>query len=307
MTSSICSSAQNTSGFHKIPKQNSSRLSLRMSIRLKTPASCAKYHSMMPTAAYRTFLVALFEPVLVLLAWAGEPPKIVFQTTSRPVALLELYTSEGCSSCPPAESWLSRLKSSPRLWTDFVPLAFHVDYWDNEAWRDPWSSKEFTGRQRIYAGIWRSPTIYTPEFVLHGKEWRDWRKAKDGPKSWGLGAGTVSVSSGDGKRWRARFVPSLVVQSEYRIEAALLAFDAVSEVKGGENRGRTLHHDFVVTAMTSATLMKEGAQWIGAFTLEETGAVQTGRRALAAWITRQGTLEPLQAVGGWLPRMAVQP
>ncbi len=71
---------------------------------------------------------------------------IVFQSSTRQTALLELYTSEGCSSCPPAEAWLSKLKTEPGLWSEFVPVAFHVDYWNNLGWRDKLSSEQFSRR-----------------------------------------------------------------------------------------------------------------------------------------------------------------
>ena len=66
-----------------------------------------------------------------------------FQSPVEQTTLVELYTSEGCSSCPPAESWLNGLKESPGLWKDFVPLAFHVDYWDDLGWRDPLAAPGF--------------------------------------------------------------------------------------------------------------------------------------------------------------------
>ncbi|MDQ3115241.1 MAG: DUF1223 domain-containing protein [Verrucomicrobiota bacterium] len=73
--------------------------------------------------------------------------------------LLELFTSEGCSSCPPAEAWLSKLKDDPGLWRDFVPLAFHVDYWDRLGWRDPFASKVWTSRQYEYSARWKSSNV----------------------------------------------------------------------------------------------------------------------------------------------------
>ena len=73
---------------------------------------------------------------------------VIFKSSERRTALLELYTSEGCSSCPPAETWLSRLTDSPGLWKDFVPIGFHVDYWDHLGWRDKWGSKAFSERQQ---------------------------------------------------------------------------------------------------------------------------------------------------------------
>ncbi len=70
-----------------------------------------------------------------------------FESGPEQTALIELYTSEGCSSCPPAEAWMSHLKDDPGLWKQFVPIAFHVDYWDRLGWRDRFSSKRWTERQ----------------------------------------------------------------------------------------------------------------------------------------------------------------
>src|SRR5207302_3340332 len=94
----------------------------------------------------------------------------VFESSPQKVHLLELFTSEGCSSCPAAEAWLSKLKSEPRLWKDFVPLVFHVDYWDHLGWRDPFASKEWTARQFQYSASWKNDGVYTPGFVLDGRE-----------------------------------------------------------------------------------------------------------------------------------------
>ena len=94
-----------------------------------------------------------------------------FQSGPAATALIELYTSEGCSSCPPAERWLSELKTDKALWTAFVPVAFHITYWDDLGWPDAYAKPAFTQRQRDYASAWNSPSIYTPEFVYQGREW----------------------------------------------------------------------------------------------------------------------------------------
>ena len=78
---------------------------------------------------------------------------VEFQSSQRQVSLLELYTSEGCSSCPPAEAWLSKLKNSQGLWDEFVPVAFHVDYWNNPGWKDRFSDEQYTERQKSYAKL----------------------------------------------------------------------------------------------------------------------------------------------------------
>lgn len=84
--------------------------------------------------------------------------------------LVELYTSEGCSSCPPADRWLRNLPARD----DVVALAFHVDYWDYLGWRDRFADSRFTDRQRAMAARAGSGTVYTPEVALDGREWRRW-------------------------------------------------------------------------------------------------------------------------------------
>ncbi len=244
-------------------------------------------------------------PAMFVASVNAQNTSLTFQSSGKQPALIELYTSEGCSSCPPAETWLSRLKESPGLWKDFVPLAFHVDYWDYLGWRDPWASKSFSDRQRAYAKQWRSNSIYTPGFVLNGKEWRDWSGRKDGPKSAGVKAGVLTVSASDTNRWQVSFAPANTDGADYEVHAALLAGGLSSDVKAGENRGRRLNHDFVVTAFVTNSLTTERENLSGHFVLDfkhpKSNIQHPTRLALAVWVTRVGSLEPLQAVGGWLP------
>src|SRR5437763_12029180 len=104
----------------------------------------------------------------------STPPATTFESSETQTSLIELFTSEGCSSCPPAEKWLSAFKSNPDLWKKTVPVAFHVDYWNHLGWRDRFSKPEFTSRQRRYAAAWGGDSVYTPGFVVNGKEWRGW-------------------------------------------------------------------------------------------------------------------------------------
>src|SRR5215470_17138375 len=114
--------------------------------------------------------------IMVAVNSGARGDTLVFQSSENQVSLLELFTSEGCSSCPPAEKWVSGLKAAPGLWKQFVPVAFHVDYWDYLGWRDPWASKAFSDRQRAYAQVWGGDSIYAPGFVLNGQEWRAWSR-----------------------------------------------------------------------------------------------------------------------------------
>jgi hypothetical protein len=225
----------------------------------------------------------------------------MFQSADRRTSLLELFTSEGCSSCPPAEAWLSRLKDSPALWKEFVPVAFHVDYWDYLGWRDKWGSKAFSERQQTYAQSWHSDSVYTPGFVLNGKEWRSWSSLKNGPDPSSLQAGVLEVTSTDLNHWHVEFSALHANPSNLEIHAALLLSGLSSEVKAGENRGRRLVHDFVALELTKGPLPMDGKMARGDFTLHRISKVGEGRFALAVWVTSLGSLEPLQVVGGWLP------
>ncbi len=232
---------------------------------------------------------------------AAQAAPVVFQSSERQTALVELYTSEGCSSCPPAEAWLSGLKSAPGLWSDFLPVAFHVEYWDSLGWRDPWASRQFSDRQRAYAGVWGSDNIYTPEFVLDGKEWRNWFGRKGAPGSSGAKAGILKVTLEGTNHWQVSFVPAAGGAAGYEVNAALLDSELSSDVKAGENKGRHLNHDFAALALVKQPLAGKGGGFEGGFTLDTTPKTTSGRLALAVWVTRAGELESLQATGGWLP------
>jgi len=98
---------------------------------------------------------------LTSLSWAED---IEFNSGNKKVALVELYTSQGCSSCPPADEWLNTLKDKPGLWSKFVPVAFHVDYWDYLGWKDSFSKKEYSSRQRLHRKQGNVKVVYTPGF-----------------------------------------------------------------------------------------------------------------------------------------------
>lgn len=239
--------------------------------------------------------------ILMVSTLAAGAAPVTFESASRQTALLELYTSEGCSSCPPAERWLSGLKGDPGLWRDFVPVAFHVDYWNSPRWRDRFSSGEYSERQQDYARDWSADEVYTPEFVVNGKEWRNWFGFRTAPGTSMTVAGTLRVSSSDGTHWTADFHPTATGPANYEVTAALLANDLASNVTGGENEGRRLEHDFVALSLITRSLRVQTNGYQGKFIIDADPQGVTGRLALAVWVTRSGELEPLQATGGWLP------
>src|SRR5262249_2458641 len=143
----------------------------------------------------------------------------------------------------------------------------------------------------------RGDSIYTPGFVLNGQEWRAWSRQKGGPPSSNAKAGFLKVSSGDREHWQVSFSPAGKRAGDYQVHAALLANDLTSDVKAGENRGRRLNHDFVVIEQTTSPVKPEGDKFVAELELP----FKKKSAALAVWVSRLGSLEPLQATGGWVP------
>lgn len=225
-------------------------------------------------------------------AIGAQGGEVVFE--SKPVRshLIELYTSEGCSSCLPAEEWMSGLKNQPRLWQDIVPVAFHVDYWDHLGWKDPFASKIWTERQADYSVRWKSESVYTPAFALDGKEWHYGPLPAAATETPGVLKITVN-----GDRVIAAFKPANPDGHRYDVHVARLGFSLMTDVKAGENNGRKLTHDFVVLGLTNET-MKSGAKELR-LPAPITSSAEP-RIAIAAWVTQGGQPDPIQAVGGWL-------
>lgn len=234
----------------------------------------------------RPILAVLFSLTLAIPAIAGAD--LLFDSTTHRVSLLELYTSEGCSSCPPAEAWFSTLKNHPALWKNFVPVSFHVDYWDSLGWPDRFASKEFTTRQRLYAASWNSDTVYTPAFVLNGAEW----KIDDIPAP-AATSGRLTATLSPTRQLTIRYTPTDIPN---RLEAhiALLGFNLLSNVRAGENRNRTLTHDFITLTLLTRPLRPS------ADTTLQLPTPAPGEKAVAIWITDGDAPTPLQATGGWL-------
>ncbi len=231
--------------------------------------------------------------LLALLAAAPLPAApLLLDSGARQVTLLELYTSQGCSSCPPAERWLNRLVADDGLWTEVVPLAFHVDYWDDIGWPDAYAAAAHGERQRDYARAGRASSVYTPGFFANGREWRGWTFGL-GPRRSDRQPGSL-VAAIDAGHLKAGFPAA---GEPLQLHVALLGFGIETAVARGENRGRTLPQEFVVLAHTVHT--SETGQWQAE--LPQVDARQASRHAVALWVSTPGNPAPLQAAGGWLP------
>ena len=135
---------------------------------------------------------------------------------TQQTTLLELYTSEGCSSCPPADRWLSRFKNDAGLWQQIVPVAFHVDYWNQLGWPDRFSNAAYTARQHNYKRHNYLNVVYTPGFVRNGREWRGWFEQQPLPRNNTNEVGILKASINHNSAY-AEFFPSQAAANETSI------------------------------------------------------------------------------------------
>ncbi|HCP53156.1 MULTISPECIES: DUF1223 domain-containing protein [Pseudomonas] len=234
--------------------------------------------------------------VLAMGSAAYSAAAVHYSSGETSTALLEVYTSEGCSSCPPAEAWLSQLVDEPGLWRDFIPLAFHVDYWDQLGWADRFANPAYSARQRGYAQIGSARAVYTPGFMLAGQEWRGWFENKTLPVAKGQAVGVLDLKL-DKDNVELSFKPQTTAPTDMIAYVARLGFDLDSKVVRGENAGKLLHHDFVVLSLQQVAA-KQPLNWSTRLYPNEQGK----RQAIVAWINQPGQLQPYQAVAGWIER-----
>lgn len=220
--------------------------------------------------------------------------------------LIELYTSEGCSSCPPADKWLRELVPNVLAAGEVVALAFHVDYWDRLGWRDRFASPVYTGRQSAYSRVSGSSFMFTPQVIIAGRNYPAWSSNSrvkndmhDALKRMPDADITLrqqSVSSGKiAYEVRAQLHQG-VNPGDVRIYAALFQNGLVSNVGRGENSGSRLQHDYVVRGFAVSNPVEQSGKIIfqNDFTLPED--VQAAAMGIAVFAQDTKTGVVLQAM-----------
>ncbi len=235
--------------------------------------------------------VFLFETNLFAKSWEVK-------SEVKQVALIELYSSEGCSSCPPADRWVAGLKGHEKLFKEFIPLNFHVDYWNYLGWTDRFSNESFSRRQRHYASEWKKGKVYTPGFVLNGKEWR----TRQLQNLLGSPVGVLKAKKGSQNQYEISFHPVNKKIKIDQVHVALLGNDITTQVKAGENRGATLRHEYVVLKTNVADMKKMGDDYLGTISLPTSQNREIKKHSIVFWVTRSGSQKPIQAVGGYLAK-----
>lgn len=223
---------------------------------------------------------------------------ITFTSKTSKTNIIELYTSQGCHSCPPADKWLTKLKNHPKLFDDFIPMAFHITYWDFIGWKDIFGTKSNDNRQRYYATkVWKNKSVYTPQFVIDAKEYRKWFHDQSFPKFKKEYGGNLEVKVNKNHIEISYFNKKIKNKKLY-LNVALLGFDYKIDIKAGENKYKTLHHDFVVLEHNiQFANIKNNSLKMSAKIQKE---IQDNKKyAIAIWLSDYNT-NILQATGGYI-------
>lgn len=246
-------------------------------------------------------------PYVVILAMAlgtthaAAAPACRAASGARVQPLIELYTSEGCDSCPPAERWLSSRFADAGARPSAIALAFHVDYWDRLGWVDRFANAQYTARQYDAMRADGASFVYTPQVLLQGHDYAGWRgsdaKAIDEAAK-AAAAAAIAVDATPGERdvtVRANAQVSAGRRSDAELFIAYADSGLVSEIKAGENRGLRLLHDHVVRALLTAG--RAGGDGRIEATLTLPRPVERGTHpTLVAFVERPSNGDVLQAL-----------
>ena len=217
---------------------------------------------MIDKAAFGSLLVVLSVTVR-MLGWGPD------SVSPRTPVLVELFTSEGCSSCPPADRFLETLDHQPVPGAEMIVVSEHVDYWNHIGWKDPYSAHFYSERQSIYGRRFGLDSVYTPQMVVDGSSQfvgsepaladKVFAKALRVPKiSVHLSLISASPSSGVDVHLDTGALEPSFSAPEAEVQIALALSRAESQVSAGENAGHNLTHVAVVKSLTRVGVLKRG-------------------------------------------------
>ncbi len=208
---------------------------------------------LIPVAALLVFVTSAF----TFIYSSNKKNNIDNQNAGNGFAVVELFTSEGCSSCPPADAAVAKVLKEYN--NNVYVLGYHVDYWDNLGWKDAFSSAAFTQRQKRYAQVLNLSSIYTPQVVVNGEEefvGSDENKLhssiNNDLKQTETNDLSISVKAND----KNQVDVSYQTNATNNLNIALVQLMAVSKIQRGENSGATLHHVNIVRSLQTISLKK---------------------------------------------------
>ncbi len=242
--------------------------------------------------------------LIIPLSTSLSAQQFSFQSNESKTQLIELYTSQGCSSCPPADKKLSKLLASDELWNSIIPIAFHVDYWNYLGWKDIYSNSQSTNRQRQHFAKGNVNSLYTPQFIIDGSEWRGFFRGS---------ALTAPVKQRAGKLNLNWDLETSALSMKYdnqtkqypdRCYFSLLSFEDAVKIHSGENENLVLKQSFSSLAIIEAALEINNDHYFckadsKAFQAYLQAPSKDQKFALVGWVSNANETH-LQATGGWL-------
>ncbi len=247
-----------------------------------------------------SILIGAFSIVAASEGSEGDAPRIRISSAEHITPVVELYTSEGCSSCPRADNFLTLLGENINQDFHAVPLAFHVDYWNRLGWEDPFSQAKFTDRQRWIAQLNRQRSIYTPEIVVSGLEARGGGMVFDQINQHNRKPAAVRITMDVSAPGKGEVVADLAIRNETdtRLPEMFIAVyenNIVREIKGGENRGKTITYNFVVHHLSEPVPVARGdSARMVSMNIDETW--NTDNLGLAVFVVDADNGQTLQAL-----------
>lgn len=244
---------------------------------------------------YGTLLTITLTSVL-----SGATGQIATAGNVERVALLELYTSEGCNSCPPTDNWISSLPQPQFVPQKLVVLAFHVDYWNYLGWKDRFSQQRFTERQQELVRANGLRTAYTPQLVLNGRDFRDTagiQKQVSQINDQGTGVTLMlHVERKDRMLSTGVTVDQAASSTPEPMELYLALYEnnLESQVKSGENSGKRLRHDYVVRSLLGPVAVAPNRKTSEAWQIPLAADWKIADMGVAAFVQSTKTGEVLQ-------------
>lgn len=237
--------------------------------------------------------------VITFVAKSPASIEVQYSSNAKQTVMIELFTSQGCSSCPPAEAWLNTFTDDQRLWKEVVPIALHVDYWDKLGWPDPYANHAYSMRQYRYQQQGHINSVYTPGVVVNGQEWRGWIYGQDFLQV-NNDAGVLSFKANKNEIE----VNYTKLGKDHVLNITILGNGINTQVERGENSGKSLEQEFVVLThkMYSYAKLDESMKWVVPMPMLTETLRSAEKYAIAVWVSDMDNIAPIQSTGYWLPK-----
>ena len=254
--------------------------------------------------------IVLIFVLLVLFAWKTMPGAAAAQAPNGAPVLVELFTSEGCSSCPPADRLLQELdRNQPVSGAQIIVLSEHVDYWNHIGWKDPWSSSFYSDRQSAYSGHFGLNSVYTPQMVVDGNtefvgnDSQQARQACDKARSQAKIPLRISSIALDGASAIHAHLETDPSDRKADVFVVVALDHADSQVTAGENSGRRLSHVGVVQSLTKVGSLESGKAFSQDINVKFPRGTDAGNLRLIAFVQEPG---PGKVLGATQQRLQKQ-